>query len=88
MTSPTPTTRTVRSVDVPLGPGRQTLRITLARDQNGEPETLIFACGFGGGGTGEGFHRPHWCGTPLQLPGATLETVRDALDALREGKAP
>ena len=36
-----PTIRTVRSVDIPLGPGRHTLRLSLTLDGRGKPELIL-----------------------------------------------
>jgi hypothetical protein len=83
MTPVDPTTRTVRSVDVPLGPGRQTLRVTLTLDEHGEPETLILASGFvTDTEDGPSFLRPSWHDAPLRLPASALGALRDALEAL------
>lgn len=78
----TPTTRTVRSVDLPLGPGRQTLRVTLTMDANGEPEGVVMAAGFGGANTGDPFLRPGYCSDPLVLPASIIGELRAALEAL------
>jgi hypothetical protein len=78
-----PTTTTVRSVDVPLGPGRQTLRCTLALTSGGEPEALILAAGFvTDTEDGPSFLRPSWHDAPLRLPASALGALRDALEAL------
>jgi hypothetical protein len=53
-----PVTRQVRTLDVPLGPGRQTLRLILHRDGNGDPEALTLALGYGGGSGPDPFTRP------------------------------
>jgi hypothetical protein len=83
MTPVDPTTRTVRSVDVPLGAGQQTLRCTLALDEHGEPEALILAAGFmTETGDGPSFLRPSWHDAPLRLPASALPALRDALEAL------
>lgn len=78
MTRPTPTTRVVRSLDVPLG-GNRTLRVSLAEASGDMPEALVLAAGFGGAEGGTPFHRPHWAGDPLQLPGEALGPLREAL---------
>lgn len=78
----TPTTRMVRSIDLPLGPGRQTLRVTLTLDEHGEPEGVVLAAGFGGAGTGDPFLRPGYCSDPLVLPASVLPELCRALDAL------
>lgn len=75
-------TRTVRTVDVKLGPGRETLRVTLTTGEDGEPESLVLASGFGGGDTAEPFLRPGWGSSPLALPASVLPRLREALDAL------
>lgn len=79
---PEPETRTVQSVDLPLGAGRRTLRATLTRDGDGEPESLVLALGFGGAETGDPFLRPGWAEAPLVLPASVLPELRDALEAL------
>ena len=73
------TTRTIRSVDVRHGEGRCTLRISLALDENGEPETLVLATGFG---TGPQFHRPSWGEAPIAIPATSIPALRDALESL------
>ncbi len=74
-------TRTVRSIDVPIGSGRQTLRISATFAEDGTPEALILALGFGGVG-GEPFNRPGWCDLPLSLPADAIPQLRAALEAL------
>lgn len=83
----TPTTRRVRSVDVPLQ-GNRTLRVSLAEATDDVPTTLVLASGFGGGGSGEPFTRPHWAGSPLQLSGDALGPLREALAALAGEDGP
>lgn len=80
----TPTDRTVRSVDLSLGPGRQTLRVTLTLDQHGQPESVVLAAGFGGADSGDPFLRPAYLAEPLVLPASVLPELRQALDALEE----
>ena len=80
--TPTPQTRTVRTLDLPLGPGRQTLRLILSRDEKGEPEALSLALGYGGGDASDPFTRPAWGQPLLQLPADAAEPLRDALTAL------
>jgi hypothetical protein len=80
-----PETRSVRTLDVSLGPGRRTLRLALTRDQNGEPEALILSSGFGGGSTGDPFLRPAWGEGPIQLPASVLPALGEALRALEGG---
>lgn len=75
-------TRTVRTVDLKLGPGRETLRVTLTRGEDGRPEALVLASGFGGADTEEPFLRPGWGSSPLTLPASILPDLRKALDAL------
>jgi len=76
-------TGTVHTVDLPLGPGRQTLRLILHRDPAGEPEALTLALGFGGR-DGSEFRRPGWGDPLLSLPASTIGPLRDALSALVE----
>ena len=78
----TPVTRTVWTVDRPLGPGRQTVRLIFTRDENGKPEALSLALGFGGGDGSDPFTRPAWGQPLLQLPADAMEPLRDALTAL------
>ena len=80
----TPATRTVRSMDITLGPGRQTLRLTLTLDAEGAPDGLVLAAGFGGAETGDPFLRPSYCSDPLVLPASVLPELRQALDALAD----
>lgn len=80
-------TATVRTLDVPLGSGRQTLRLILHLDGDGEPEALSLALGFGGGDTGDSFSRAAWGEPLLQLPPDAIEPLRDALERLMEGAA-
>lgn len=70
-----------RSVEIPLGPGRRTLRVTLTTDERGEREALVLASGFG---TGDGFRRPYWAGQPLSIGAHTLFALRAALASLDE----
>ena len=77
-------THTVETLDLPLGPGRQTLRLILHRDGAGQPEALSLALGFGGGDTGEPFDRPAWADRLLTLPADAIEPLRDALTVLLE----
>jgi hypothetical protein len=79
-------TRTVRTVDVRLAAGRQTLRLILNRDENGDPEALSLALGYGGGGGPDPFTRPAWGEPVLQLPADAMESLRDALAALQEAE--
>lgn len=79
-----PETRTVRTVDLKLGPGRETLRVTLTTDEDGEPKALVLASGFGGADTGTPFLRPGWGSSPLTLPASILPSLREALDGLAE----
>ncbi|MEX1258408.1 MAG: hypothetical protein WEG36_12385 [Gemmatimonadota bacterium] len=76
MTNPTVQTSTVRSIDLPLGAGRQVVRITLA------PDSLVIAAGWG---IGEGFHRCGWDALPLVLPAGALPKLRAALEELSNG---
>lgn len=77
-------TRTVRTVDVKLGPGRETLRVTLTTGEDGKPEALVLASGFGGANSNSPFLRPDWGSSPLTLPASVLPLLREALDALEE----
>lgn len=77
-------TQTVQTLDIPLGPGRQTLRLILHRDAGGGPEALSLALGFGGAGSGDPFDRPSWADRPLTVPADAMEPLRDALTALLE----
>lgn len=72
----TASTQTVRTVDLPLGNGRGTLRIALTRAADGDPEQLTLVAGFG---EGTGFNRPGWCSSPLCLPAEVLPDLRAAL---------
>lgn len=67
---------TQRSVDVELGAGRRTLRLTL------EGGALILADGYGGGTGPEPFHRPSWGSGPLRLPAEAVPELRAALEKL------
>lgn len=82
MTPVDPTTRTIRSIDIALGPGRQTMRCTLTLDEDGKAEALILASGFGGAETGDPFLRPSWGEGPIRLPASVLPELRQALEAL------
>ena len=77
-----PLTRTVETVDIALGPGRTTLRVSLSRSPAGEPDTLVLAAGFGGAETGDPFLSPEWCGQPLTLPASVLPELRAVLERL------
>ena len=74
-------TRTTKTLDLPLGPGRQTLRLILHHDEHGAPEALSLALGFGGH-DGSEFRRPGWGDPLMTLPASVLPRLRDALDAL------
>ena len=76
-------TRTVQTMDLPLGPGRQTLRLILHHDEHGTPEALTLAVGFGGC-DGTTFSRPGWGDPLLTLPADVLPRLVDALDSLAE----
>jgi hypothetical protein len=80
-------THGVHVVDVPLGPGRQTLRVSLMAGPDGAG-VLTLAPGFGGAETGDPFLRPDWCGLPVQLPAAALPALREALGALEATGVP
>jgi hypothetical protein len=81
--TPAPTERRLRTVDVDLGAGRQTLRCTLALDGEGKPETLVLASGFMAETVdGPSFLRPSWHDAPLTLPASILPDLRAALEAL------
>ena len=72
----------VRSIDVPLGPGRMTLRVSyVTGDARGEA-SIVLACGFGGGATGDPFTRPDWQGSPLHLPASAAAGLIAALPEL------
>ena len=76
-----PMTRTTKTLDLPLGPGRQTLRLILHHDEHGTPEALSLALGFGGH-DGSEFRRPGWGDPLLSLPASILPHLREALDRL------
>lgn len=76
-------TRKVRTLDLPLGPGRQTLRLALVGPGNEEPATLVLSIGFGGS-DGTEFLRPPWADLPLRLPAEVIPRLREALAALEE----
>lgn len=78
----TPEPPSVQTVDLPLGTRRQTLRLTLTRDESGAPQSLVLASGFGGGDTNEPFIRPGWYDAPLALPADILPELREALREL------
>ena len=81
-----PDTRTASTLDLPLGVGRQTLRLILHRDGAGEPEALQLALGYGGS-DGTPFNRPAWGEPLLSLPASALAPLREALAAL-DGESP
>lgn len=58
--------------------GNQTLRVALVED-GAEGEVLILSHGFG---SGDAFHRPGFCGTPLRLPASVLAELQTALEIL------
>ncbi len=66
-----------RILDLPLA-GSTTLRFIRAPNENG-PDTIMVCHGFG---TGDGFNRPEWCGTPLRFPASDIAAVCAALDRL------
>lgn len=70
-------------IDLPTG-RNQTLRIAIVDDGEGGP-VLILAHGFG---TGDGFHRPGYCGLPLRLPVDVLPELRKALEVLGDQDPP
>lgn len=71
---------TPRMLDLPTE-GNATLRIALVDD--GEAgRVLILSHGFG---TGDAFHRPGFCGSPLRLPVDVIPELRRALAALEVG---
>lgn len=76
-----PEDRQLRTLDLPMGEGRATLRLALMRDESGAPEALVLSCGFG---VGDGFHRHAWNDLPIRLPGSILPELRRALDVLGE----
>ena len=73
------TTRTVRTLDIPLGPGRTTLRLVLSDATAELPAELMLAWGFG---TGSEFSRPLWAGLPIQVPASIVPELIGALGAL------
>lgn len=75
--------RTLDTLDVPLGPGCQTLRVGLYRDEAGEPLDMTMALGWGDGRT--------WrekSASGLTLPASALPALRDALATLCEEEDP
>ena len=80
----TVTTRTVRILDVPLGPGRQTLRLALVGAGSDEPPALILSIGFGGS-DGTEFLRPPWADLPLRIPADRIPAIRQALAEIEAG---
>lgn len=72
-----PVTSLVKSIDVPLGSSRQTLRVS-AMDG-----VVVLAVGFGGAQTGDPFLRPHWGEGPITVPARIVPQLRDALNALQ-----
>ena len=63
--------------DIATG-GNATLRLALVED--GEAGLVLIAShGFG---TGDAFHRPAYCGSPLRLPATVLPALRAALEEL------
>lgn len=78
-------TRTVQTVDIPLGAGRRTLRLALTRGEDGELGALVLSAGFGGAETGDPFLRPSWGEGPIRLPAEVMPELRAALDALGRG---
>ena len=69
-------TESVRTIDVPLGVARATLRLIRSGDE------LMLCQGFGG--SGAPFDRPSWAGAPLQVPASLIPELRKALAALDE----
>ena len=78
-----PETRTVRTLDLPLGPGRQTLRLALVGPGNEEEAALVISVGFGGS-DGSEFLRPPWADLPIRLPAEIIPEFRKALAQLEE----
>ncbi len=76
-----PDTRSITTLDLPLGVGRQTLRLILHRDEAGEPDALHLALGYGGM-DGTQFHRPGWGEPLLSLPASIMGQLRDGIAAL------
>ena len=74
-------TRRVHTIDVPLGPGRQTCRLALAGPGEDEPATLVMSIGFGGS-DGTDFLRPPWGDMPLRIPADAIPAIRAALAEL------
>jgi len=79
-----PETRTARTLDLPLGPGRETLRLALLGPGNDEGAALVLCTGFGGGGGPDPFTRPPWAGLPMRLPAEIIPQLRTALEALEQ----
>lgn len=73
-------TESAEIIDLPLGAGT-TFRVSLTRNENGEPERLVLVCGFGGGE--EPFTRNGWGPDPLSLPGQMLPQIIEALTKLQ-----
>jgi hypothetical protein len=82
-TMTTVTAQRLRTIDVPLGPGRSTIRVALIEDADGQPETLVLSVGFG---EGVAYERPPWGDRPLALPAEIMPQLRDALDVLIGGE--
>lgn len=76
--------RTLETVDLPIGPGRPTVRLTLTRDEEGGPVELGVAVGHGGGDGPDPF-RPD---RGVAVPGGVLPRLREALDALAAEDGP
>lgn len=88
MTTPRqPVTRQVRTYDLPLGPGRMTLRMARVEAGHDEPATLVLSCGFGGS-DGTEFRRPPWETLPLRVPAEIIPELIEALQQLQEEIEP
>lgn len=79
----TPTTRQLRTLDLSLGPGCQTLRVAWVGPGEDEPAALVLSVGFGGS-RGSAFLRPAWGDLPLRLPAEIIPRLVEALGALEE----
>ncbi len=80
--SPTVTRRTLHTVDVMLGPGWQTLRISLVPPHGREPGSLRLQLGHGGQGLPDPFTPKRGAGAELLVPVEHGPGLRDAVAAL------
>ena len=74
--------RTFHEIDVHLGPGSQTLRISLVPPKGREPGTLSLQLGHGGQGLPDPFVPVRGAGAELQVPAGYASGIRLALGAL------